>query len=240
MRAMRPVTWMVTVCLAFGPTAGTVRTSAQDLTTSVAHGPVDHHTISLVDAATKAALEMPLTSERSTPLDDKNPGRVAPATGQSMLWSTLGLVAGVGGISVALYNVGVRKSGECKDMNPVYSRPCPGSFGIGLGLLNGAMGLWLTAAKWPRGSQVPRVVGRHADGTTTIEVRNRSEHDIMVLLQGPATHSRLVAAWSSEVMTVHPGRYQETVHTTTAAAPFRALQTYERGTAYLETYFIDK
>jgi hypothetical protein len=193
---------------------------------------------SLSEALERAAREASIDrSEPQVPKRDKL-GRVSPAVGGPMKIVVLGLLSGTGNIALGLTQVAIRRNGTCRDVNPAYERPCGGKWDIGLQIASGALALMQTATLWPRGSSVPRVVGDHVDGRTTIEYRNQTNHTLTIVLKGPQSYTRTIAAHAREVIVLQPGRYEEGVESSNGALPFRALQTYASGKAYMESYFI--
>jgi hypothetical protein len=195
---------------------------------------------SLSEALERAARETSVSNSEPSVTKRFNAGRVSPAVGGPRKLAVLGLLSGAGNIALGLTNVGIRSNGTCHDLNPAYKRSCPGKWDIGLQIAGGALALMQTAMLWPRGSSVPRVVGTHVDGRTTIEYRNQTSHTLTIVLKGPQAYVRTIAAHAREVIVLPPGRYEEAVESSTGALPFRALQTYASGKAYVETYFITR
>jgi hypothetical protein len=194
-----------------------------------------------MNAAIKRAIE-PETAERGAATAHATTTmRVTPSKGDSMGLSILSFVMAGSQLALGVSNTNIRSNGTCKELNPAYPRSCPSKFLVTTQYINGIFGTILALTRMPQGSHTPRVVGHHANGSTSLEFKNRTQYTLSIVLKGASVKSITVSPWSSEVVFLEPGRYNETVATMGAdAVDYEAVQTYTRGRAYLETYFVMK
>jgi hypothetical protein len=82
-------------------------------------------------------------------------------------------------------------------------------------------------------------VGRNPTGATTTTIRNNTPYILQVSLVGSVTRSATVAAGGSQLITLTPGSYMETVRATSGnVQPLSGRQTYLQGFDYVETFTI--
>jgi hypothetical protein len=155
---------------------------------------------------------------------------------------TLGLLAtaGVAGIVGGALAVSSSKPGESCDTIDYTS--CSFQKGVALSALSVAAVTGILAITTRPGPSGVRTVtgGTGGDSATTV-ITNRTSHPLEVTMDGPVQKRVVIPAKGTQTIELAAGQYRQTVRPTGVdAEPYLAMQTYERGTAYKEGYYLRK